>query len=198
MDGVAGRRRPRPGDAGDVIFGRTASRRRAGGPALAVPGRRRRCCSGWCGCRAAGGRDAAHVRRSVVGHGLAAPVSLRLPPGAVTLADRGYVGLRLYDGPGGVLVTVPTQVVRPSGVRADLPDDPARWLTQDPRVFVSRVRAVTVAGRRATQVDYRCRGTVRAPRGSPPSRCSAGGGVTRCRPGRAARAGRPGPRRARG
>jgi hypothetical protein len=82
-------------------------------------------------------------------------VSLRLPPGAVTLADRGYVGLRLYDGPGGVLVTVPTQVVRPSGVRADLPDDPARWLTQDPRVFVSRVRAVTVAGRRATQVDYR-------------------------------------------
>lgn len=92
---------------------------------------------------------------SVVGRGLAVPVSLRLPAGAVTLADRGYVGLRLYDGPGGVLVTVPAQVVRPSGVRADLPDDPARWLMEDPRVFVTRVRTVAVAGRSATQVDYR-------------------------------------------
>ena len=92
---------------------------------------------------------------AVVGRGLAVPVSLRLPPGTVTLADQAYVGLRLYDGPGGVLVTVPTQVVRPSGVRAELPDDPAGWLMEDPRVFVSRVRPVTVAGRAATQVDYR-------------------------------------------
>ena len=36
----------------------------------------------------------------------------------------------LYDGPGGVLVTVPAQILRPSGVRADLPDGPARWLIE--------------------------------------------------------------------
>jgi hypothetical protein len=94
----------------------------------------------------------------VAGGGLAAPVSLRLPMGAVTTADRSYVGLRLYDGPGGALVTVPTQVVQPSGVRTELPEDPAAWLIRHPKLFVSRVRPVSVAGRAATQVDYRLSG----------------------------------------
>jgi hypothetical protein len=53
------------------------------------------------------------------------------------------------------MVTVPTQVVEPSGVRADLPADPARWLIEHPKLFVSRVRQVNVAGQLATQVDYR-------------------------------------------
>jgi len=91
----------------------------------------------------------------VAGAGLAAPVSLRLPTGVVTTADRSYVGLRLYDGPGGALVTVPTQVVQPSGVRTELPEDPVAWLAGHPKLFVSRVRPVAVAGRAATQVDYR-------------------------------------------
>jgi hypothetical protein len=92
---------------------------------------------------------------AMVGGGLAAPVSLRLPTGVVTTADRSYVGLRLYDGPGGALVTVPTQVVQPSGVRTELPEDPVAWLVGHPKLFVSRVRPVGVAGRAATQVDYR-------------------------------------------
>jgi hypothetical protein len=92
---------------------------------------------------------------AVAGAGLAVPVSLRLPLGAVTTADRSYVGLRLYDGPGGVLVTVPTQVVQPSGLRTELPENPAAWLVDHPKLFVSRVRPVNVAGRAATQVDYR-------------------------------------------
>jgi hypothetical protein len=90
----------------------------------------------------------------VAGTGLAVPVSLKLPLGSVTTADRSYVGLKLSDGSGAALVTVPTQVVEPSGLRADLPDDPAQWLIDHPKLFVSRVRAVSVAGRRATQVDY--------------------------------------------
>jgi hypothetical protein len=100
------------------------------------------------------GRSEDRTRPDVVGLRLAAPVSLTLPPGAVTLADRSYVGLRLYDGPGGVLVTVPSQVVEPSGIRADLPDNPVLWLLNHPGLFVTRVRAVRVAGRTATQVDY--------------------------------------------
>jgi hypothetical protein len=92
---------------------------------------------------------------AVVGRGLSVPVSMRLPLGAVTTADRSYVGLRLYDGPGGALVTVPTQVVQPSGVRTELPEDPAAWLINHPKLFVTRVRPVNVAGRSATQVDYR-------------------------------------------
>ena len=95
---------------------------------------------------------------AVAGQGLAVPVSLRVPLGAVTTADRSYVGLRLYDGPGGALVTVPTQVVQPSGVRTELPEDPAAWLIRHPKLFVSRVRPVSVAGRAATQVDYRLSG----------------------------------------
>jgi hypothetical protein len=143
---------PAPGDAGDVIFrtGSAGRRRRAGLAVLA--GMAVLFGLVWLPWPSGGSRDAAPA---VVGRGLAVPVSLRLPAGAVTLADRGYVGLRLYDGPGGVLVTVPAHVVRPSGVRAELPDDPAQWLMGDPRVFVSRVRTVTVAGRSATQVDYR-------------------------------------------
>jgi hypothetical protein len=54
-----------------------------------------------------------------------------------------------------VLVTVPTQVVDPSGNRAPLPDDPAAWLARHPDLFISQVRQVRVGGFRATQLDYR-------------------------------------------
>jgi hypothetical protein len=102
-----------------------------------------------------GGDAAPDAVPTVAGGGLAVPVSLRLPDGVVTTADRSYVGLRLYDGPGAALVTVPTQVVQPSGVRTGLPDDPAAWLMAHPKLFVSRVRPVSVAGRAAVQIDYR-------------------------------------------
>jgi hypothetical protein len=94
---------------------------------------------------------------SVLGRGLAAPVLLRLPTGAVTTADAGYVGIQL-PGEGSVIVTVPTQVVNPDGpasARRPLPADPAAWLERHPEVFVSRVRTVAVGGSRATQIDYR-------------------------------------------
>jgi hypothetical protein len=137
----------------------------AAGVTSAAPARRRRAAVAALGAVALlfglawlpwpGGGDDEPARQTVAGESLAAPVSLRLPLGAVTTADRSYVGLKLYEGRGGAMVTVPTQVVEPSGVRSELPADPARWLMEHPKLFVSRVRQVSVAGQLATQVDYR-------------------------------------------
>jgi hypothetical protein len=91
---------------------------------------------------------------SVLGGHLAVPIALHLPAGAVATADGSYVGVQ-FPGGGVVLVTVPTQVVDPSGVRAALPNDPAAWLARHPAIFVTRVRATRVGGAPATQVDYR-------------------------------------------
>jgi hypothetical protein len=91
---------------------------------------------------------------AVLGAHLAVPIALHLPADAITTADGSYVGVQFPTG-GVVLVTVPTQVVDPSGVRSALPDDPAAWLAGHPEVFVSRLRSLTIGGAAATQLDYR-------------------------------------------
>ena len=101
---------------------------------------------------------------AVLGTHLAIPIALTRPDGAVTTADSSYVGLQFAAG-GVVLVTVPTGVVDPSGVRRPLPDDPSAWLARHPAIFISRVRAVRLGDVRATQLDYR-----RSRMDAPPSR----------------------------
>jgi len=90
---------------------------------------------------------------AVLGSHLAVPIALHLPADAVATADGSYVGVQFPAG-GVVLVTVPTEVVNPSGVQTPLPADPAAWLAGHPAVFVSRVKNVKVGGVTATQVDY--------------------------------------------
>jgi hypothetical protein len=99
------------------------------------------------------GEDPAPVA-TVLGSHLAVPIALHLPADAVTTADGSYVGVQFPAG-GVVLVTVPTQVVDPSGARRPVPADAAAWLARHPAVFVSRVRQVKVGGVSATQLDYR-------------------------------------------
>jgi hypothetical protein len=53
-------------------------------------------------------------------------------------------------------------VSEPSGARAPLPADPAAWLMRRQDLLVTRVRDVMVAGRRATQIDYRVSSTAPA------------------------------------
>jgi hypothetical protein len=89
----------------------------------------------------------------VLGSHLAVPIALHLPADAVATADGSYVGVQFPAG-GVVLVTVPTEVVNPSGVQTPLPADPAAWLAGHPAIFVSRVKNVKVGGVTATQVDY--------------------------------------------
>jgi hypothetical protein len=91
---------------------------------------------------------------AVLGRHLAVPIALPLPANAVATADGSYVGIQFPAG-GVVLLTVPTQVVEPSGARTAIPADPADWLARHPSVFVSRVQQVLVGGTRATQIDYR-------------------------------------------
>lgn len=101
---------------------------------------------------------------AVLGRHLAVPIALHLPADAVATADGSYVGVQFPAG-GAVLVTVPTEVVDPSGARTPMPADPAGWLARHPAIFVSRVKGVTVGGVAATQVDYR-----RSRMDAPPSR----------------------------
>ena len=91
---------------------------------------------------------------AVLGRHLAVPIALTLPDHAVATADGSYVGVWFPAG-GAVLVTVPTQVVAPSGQLIAMPADPADWLARHPSIFVSRLRQVRVAGTAATQMDYR-------------------------------------------
>jgi hypothetical protein len=91
---------------------------------------------------------------AVLGRHLAVPIALTLPDHAVATADGSYVGVWFPAG-GAVLVTVPTQVVAPSGQLIAMPADPADWLARHPSIFISRLRQVRVAGTAATQMDYR-------------------------------------------
>lgn len=104
------------------------------------------------------GRPPAAPPAPPVGSALPVGVSIRAPAGVRTDVDGLYLSLHLDALPpaaANILITAPTRVVDSSGAITRLPDDPARWLRDQPLVRVTRVAHPRVDGRPSVQIDYR-------------------------------------------